>query len=321
MKKILLIVSIISVLFLAGCNTKQNVNNDVMENNENQNQEEIQNDENTQNTDNIDEENKNVSSSNIELTDEQIDNLLKVEDVNFSANSEIVYTTLKWGNPVKIELNNETLELKIMNLSPDIKVGEGSLTYRIDYSYHLYINDNYVTTRGLSVPLYDSEFEYDSDDFSRVDLKKHANDIVINIGKIKDIKTNKEYLIVSNDPNNSYASQGITIYEYKDKKLLPIGLLSDHDFFGTTIPVYDESGNVISSKETWSYKIFDNVIYYRDMETNFKDIGYISLISESYSSSKLLNSPMATHKVSIVNGVLYDEIVKIYSNVPFGKTL
>lgn len=34
MKKILLIVSIISVLFLAGCNTKQNVNNDVVENNE-----------------------------------------------------------------------------------------------------------------------------------------------------------------------------------------------------------------------------------------------------------------------------------------------
>ena len=65
MKKILLIISIISVLFLVGCNTNNNLNNNVLENDNNQNLEYVENSgENIKYTDNIDEE---VSSTNFSI--------------------------------------------------------------------------------------------------------------------------------------------------------------------------------------------------------------------------------------------------------------
>ena len=67
MKKILLIISIILALFLAGCNTNQDI---LLDNSGNQNQKEIQNNnENIQNTENNNEENLNVSSANITVED------------------------------------------------------------------------------------------------------------------------------------------------------------------------------------------------------------------------------------------------------------
>lgn len=70
MKKILLIVSIISVLFLAGCNINQDINNGLLENNDNQNQENVQNNsENIQNFESINEENLNVSTINLTVDD------------------------------------------------------------------------------------------------------------------------------------------------------------------------------------------------------------------------------------------------------------
>lgn len=70
MKKILLIISIISALLLVGCNTNQDVNKDLLENNDNQIHEEVQNNsENVQNTENINEENLNVPSDNLAVED------------------------------------------------------------------------------------------------------------------------------------------------------------------------------------------------------------------------------------------------------------
>ena len=66
----MLIISIISALFLAGCNTNQDTNKDLLENNDNQIQEEVKNNsENMQNTDNINEENLNVPSANLTVED------------------------------------------------------------------------------------------------------------------------------------------------------------------------------------------------------------------------------------------------------------
>ena len=61
MEKILLIIYIISALFLAGCNTNQDI---LLENNGDQNQENVQNTENNNN-----EENLNVPSANFTVED------------------------------------------------------------------------------------------------------------------------------------------------------------------------------------------------------------------------------------------------------------
>lgn len=62
MKKILLIISIISVLFLTGCNTNLNMNSDVIKNNENQSQEGVQN---IKNTSKVEGDNENVKSDGV----------------------------------------------------------------------------------------------------------------------------------------------------------------------------------------------------------------------------------------------------------------
>lgn len=62
MKKILLIISIISVLFLTGCNTNLNMNSDVIKNNENQSQEGVQN---IKNTGKVEGDNENVKSDGV----------------------------------------------------------------------------------------------------------------------------------------------------------------------------------------------------------------------------------------------------------------
>lgn len=62
MKKVLAIISIISVLFLTGCNTNPNMNSDAIKNNENQSQEGVQN---TDNTSNVDGNNENVKADDV----------------------------------------------------------------------------------------------------------------------------------------------------------------------------------------------------------------------------------------------------------------
>ena len=120
MKKILLIISIISVLFLVGCNTNNNLNNNVLENDNNQNLEYVENSgENIKYTDNIDEE---VSSTNFSI--EEL--VLRVtKDSHFNSKLRCDVKTMNSYNHL-LELTENEYD-NIINEATDISFDGGQI--------------------------------------------------------------------------------------------------------------------------------------------------------------------------------------------------
>lgn len=155
MKKILLIISIISVLLLAGCNTKPNVNNDVLENSDNQNQEEIVNNSEAHD-DNMSNENMVQSGENIsqnkELTEEEL-----IEKYKLSDDYILEYDNI--DNSFYNVLNREIYEGE--SSTTDIEFTSDGVTHKIEYEkivndasvsnsdkYNVYINGKLIETNA-----------------------------------------------------------------------------------------------------------------------------------------------------------------------------
>lgn len=139
MKKILLVVSIISVLFLAGCNTNKNV----LENNNNENQENVQNNnENTQNIENINEE---VSSANL-----SVEELVSRVTKNSHFNSKIICNvdTMNSYNHV-LELTENEYN-NIINEATDISFDGGQI-YLFELKDNTYSSNLFEKAKNLDI--------------------------------------------------------------------------------------------------------------------------------------------------------------------------
>ena len=315
MQRILKVVPILMILWLTGCNKTEILENDNFHSTIENRRETVGSSSNSMYAENeLQEENDSEQSEVIadnQLGDNRINELLKAEDILQEHIQEGRLISLRADKESIINLNGQMLDFKIMNSYFHFAYADSGDygPYYIVYTYDLYINDSCATSRMTKYPLYEELF-----DVSFYTYYEYNPEIYL--GNLKDTINGKEYLTISNDIED--VQRGMCIYDYQNDVLLEVAKIVDDSFIGTYIPNYNDNGEIINFDSTWSYLQSDDRIFYRDAETSFECIDSMSLFQENYLMDRE-KGLMATHEITVSNGVFYDRIIKLYDNYPHGQ--
>ena len=151
MKKILLIISITFVLFLAGCNNNENVNNNVLENNKDNNGGKIDNEMNTEQNEDID---NTKTVKKVYEDKDLVYTILDVKNGNYGMNVKVPYINL--DTQVAKEINDK-LTTFVNQISGELGEKEKVFEYNdrngvLGTTYEWYLNDNILS---IIIKLYD----------------------------------------------------------------------------------------------------------------------------------------------------------------------
>lgn len=247
----------------------------------------------------------NIENNQFEQTEKSGEIINSTEEMNRDNEelNKINWSTIKNGEEKNININEEnvTLKLDIENVGFELE------------SYLCYGDVKLTNTSDNGILEFDATFSPKGDYYvseQDFDEELEKENFAINISKIKDYVTNKEYFIINND--NGYDS----IFFVLDEKLNLIMELNADTSHWTAI--YKE--NDIKESVDTIYLYDNQIIYYDaygDIVTKCGDnIEYIEKSNIASGDERIL----LKRKLTINNGKVINEVLESYTNYAIGQT-
>ena len=312
MKKLLLVIVVISVVFFAGCNKTENgSNNDTKEiffdKVENESGDKVETFE---------------KSGNKVLTSGERLEMLKADNIEVQDSDKIEFLKLTPYSEKVLKVNDKNITLKLDII--DYKISDMLLDFNIRITsynerqesmcdYYFKCNGSLGNGSGFSEAYLENS------------AKEELNNFFVDVGLIKDMKSTDMYFIFKIYSDDGAANnEEFYLYTLDGKELLHC---FNYTIYGNPITKDDYKKTDITNFELdlENYSYVDAIDYcndmilvydiYTDFEIDPENIKY----QESVKIDDInFGKDNVRHRMTIENGKIVDEIIKIYENIPEG---
>ena len=238
---------------------------------------------------------------------------------------------LKMGQSYSTNLNGKNIRIETEIYNKRIEISSSGMS--IDYFYDVLFNynlklvmddteisllsgDGYIASSNMeNYPVLSGDHYIDETTMSEECeiLYSNIDNYEIKIGTLRDSKTGKQYLIIC-DENDEMGNKFYLIdssgcfYEWKSSSWV----------YGAAVKLNEDGKYEYSSDEVM---FFEDEIVFFDIYAEFKNKDGIATVKDEFDRTFKRDRPStqdAVHRLYIEDGVLKDEIVKIYDDVAYG---